>query len=180
MSLSLADILQHIIILAPWYLFLWIVPVAISNMISLSISVPKDIGKEFIVTGLFAPFFEEMVFRGLPYYLFNLYGLGIYGLTIGSIIWSLLHIVPYFDQGYSTKQIILKSFPYITVIPFYVMAWSLDPVTPIFYHMINNIMVVIAEARSRKKEPRITFFRTEGSSEERETSEKPRFFTLEE
>ena len=45
--------------------------------------------EQIVVTGLYYPLFEEMVFRGLPYLL----GFGVIGVGLGTAIWVLLHPV---------------------------------------------------------------------------------------
>jgi len=45
--------------------------------------------EQIVVTGLYYPLFEEMVFRGLPYLL----GFGVIGVGLGTAIWVLMHPV---------------------------------------------------------------------------------------
>jgi len=103
--------------------------------------------RSLVLTSLYYPFFEEVVFRGAPLYLF-----GFWGLVIGSIVWVVVHPswqLQYLSEYPTWKKVaftLTTSFYYACNALFYGSMWLEGAgVAAIIYHSAHNTWLTVAE-----------------------------------
>jgi len=130
--------------------------------------------ENFVVTGLLAPFLEEIAFRGVSYLL-----LGITGFVIGNAVWVLAH--PWWQLKYLPPETTTKIkiififnaiFYYSCAAIFFSYAWlSGYGLYAVIFHMLHNIGIfagsIVAEKRLGFERPEI--FRESKSRKESAT-----------
>ena len=102
--------------------------------------------EQIVVTGLYYPLFEEMVFRGLPYLL----GFGVIGVGLGTAIWVLLHPVWRLkmlpvnaDTGTKLKMFTIDIVDYSIAGAWLSWLWLNGwGVLAVAYHIFHNFLVV--------------------------------------
>lgn len=149
-------LLYQIIYYFPWYVGLVLVPMVIRVTIERAIGIRPEtfediclpiLGmsyetafKTITLTVLYYPLFEELIFRGLPYFFF-----GWMGVVIGSTVWVLMH--PAWQLQYLSKYPLSKKIIftltstgyYVSNAIFYSMLWINDAgLVAILYHIIHN------------------------------------------
>jgi len=151
-------LLSQLIYYFPWYVGLVLVPMIIRVVIEKAIGItpeafesrtfsilPLDMSYEsafrtIALTVLYYPLFEELVFRGLPYFFF-----GLPGVVIGSFVWVVMHPawqLQYLSSYPSKKKLLFtftSSMYYTCNAVFYGMMWVDGAgLTAILYHIIHN------------------------------------------
>jgi len=110
----------------------------------------EDAFRAFAVTALFAPLFEEVVFRGIPMML-----LGLPGIFVGSAVWVLMH--PAWQLQYLRGEPLWKrvgftltsAFYYALNAAFYAMLWINGAgLVAILYHMFHNGWLTLVDVTS--------------------------------
>jgi len=103
--------------------------------------------KEFVITSMYYPLLEEIMFRALP-----LLFCGEIGLIIGSFVWVLMHPawqLTYLREFPLSKKILFTAttaFYYACCAVFYGMMWLAGAgVAAILYHMIHNGWLTLAD-----------------------------------
>jgi len=102
--------------------------------------------EQIVVTGLYYPLFEEMVFRGLPYLL----GFGVIGVGLGTAIWVLMHptwrlkMLPVnADTGTKLKMFTIDIVDYSIAGAWLSWLWLNGwGVLAVAYHIFHNFLVV--------------------------------------
>jgi len=102
--------------------------------------------EQIVVTGLYYPLFEEMVFRGLPYLL----GFGVIGVGLGTAIWVLMHPVWRLkmlpvnaDTGTKLKMFTIDIVDYSIAGAWLSWLWLNGwGVLAVAYHIFHNFLVV--------------------------------------
>jgi hypothetical protein len=105
--------------------------------------------EEVVVTGLYYPLFEEMVFRGLPYLL----GFGFLGVSLGTAVWVLMHpvwrlkLLPVnADTSTKLKMFAIDIMDYSIAGAWLSWLWLHGwGVLAVSYHIMHNIVVVAPE-----------------------------------
>jgi len=174
----------------PWYVGLVLIPMVIRVVIEKSIGIrpetfesrvspllPVNISYEsafraVVITVLYYPLFEELLFRGLPYLFFSTIG-----VIIGSLIWVVMH--PAWQLQYLSalplqKKIIFtttSSGYYAANAAFYSMMWLNGAgLVAILYHVIHNgwltLVDIIKEIELPAPWKRYKFIRRQPISEE--------------
>lgn len=155
------DLLYQILYYFPYYIMLVIIPMFIRIVIERAIGInPKMFEskiymnityetafKSLVVSALYYPLFEELIFRGLPYYFF-----GYMGVIIGSSVWVVMH--PAWQLQYLSSLPFRKKFLftitsssyYIANAIFYSLIWVNNAgLTAIIYHMGHNAWLILAD-----------------------------------
>ena len=103
--------------------------------------------RNFVLTSLFYPFFEEIIFRAIP-----IAFLGFYGLIISNVVWILMHPAWQLQEltGLPLKKKIAftltSTFYYACNSTFYIIAWLAgDGLIAILYHIFHNSWLTIGE-----------------------------------
>lgn len=115
----------------------------------------EDALHSFTLTGLFYPFFEELLFRGIPLLL-----LGVPGAWLGTIIWAIMHPawqLRYLAEVPTWKKVAATATSLLYYLPcgyFYVQLWSAGAGgAAIFWHVALNTSVILSEqVRELKRE----------------------------
>lgn len=105
--------------------------------------------EEIVVTGLYYPLFEELVFRGLPYLL----GMGVIGVGLGTAVWVLLHPVWRLKMlpvnattGEKLKMFGIDVLDYSVAGAWLSWLWLNGwGVLAIIYHIFHNVVIVLPE-----------------------------------
>ena len=105
--------------------------------------------EQIVVTGLYYPLFEEMVFRGLPYLL----GFGVIGVGLGTAIWILMHPVWRLkmlpvnaDTGTKLKMFAIDIVDYSIAGAWLSWLWFNGwGVLAVAYHIFHNTVVISPE-----------------------------------
>jgi len=160
-----AAVLYQVAYYFPYYVMLVLVPMVIRLVIERAIGIrpevfetrispllPVNLSYEaafqtFVYAVLYFPFFEELVFRGVPYLLF-----GPIGAIIGSAIWVVMHPAWQLQylRGFPLRKKILftatTTFYYATNAVFYTMMWLGGAgVAAIIYHVAHNGWLTLAD-----------------------------------
>jgi len=129
--------------------------------------------RNFVLSSMFFPLFEEVVFRGLPMMLF-----GFPGLIIGSLTWVAMHPswqLQYVSSLSLSKKILFtftSSMYYACQAVLYGWMWiNGDGIIAILYHMFHNAWITLVEILSdslKGREIRIRLPRIGKEKEEEE------------
>jgi len=142
----------------PWYVGLVLVPMVIRVVIEKAIGItPETFGSKIssilpldmsyesayrtvVLTVLYYPLFEELIFRGLPYFFF-----GFPGVVIGSFVWVVMHPAwqLQYISSFPLRKKLLFTFTsglyYVCNAVFYSMMWvNGDGLVAIIYHIFHN------------------------------------------
>jgi len=170
----LLEILSQLASYFPYYVILVLVPMLIRLGLERLVGINPDIFqtkvgmpdllptlayetafKEFVITALYYPLLEELMFRALP-----LLFCGDIGLIVGSVVWVLMH--PAWQLTYLrgfplSKKIFFTAttaFYYASCAVFYGMIWlSGAGVVAILYHMIHNGWLTLADIIKKVEVP---------------------------
>jgi membrane protease YdiL (CAAX protease family) len=140
--------------------------------------------RNFVLTSLFYPFFEEIIFRAIP-----IAFLGFYGLIISNAVWVLMHPAWQLQElsGLSLKKkiafTITSTFYYACNSAFYVMVWLAgDGLIAILYHIFHNSWLTLGEFLKKiefsipmplkKYSKKYGFIREKGEEELKESEEE--------
>jgi len=156
------ELLVQLAIYFPWYVFLVLLPMGLRIIIERAFGIrhevfnlpPPSAGlayesafRSLVLTALYYPFFEEIVFRGAPLYIF-----GYWGLVAGSIVWTLMH--PSWQLQYLAEYPLSKKFLYTLTSTFYYacnaifygMMWLAGAgVGAIIYHVGHNLWLTLMD-----------------------------------
>lgn len=116
----------------PYYVMLVLLPLVLRATIERFMGIRPELAcvatyesafKDFVLTVLYFPLFEELLFRGLPYFIF-----GFYGIILGSFVWTVMHP--------AWQLFLIQSFPLRKKIAFTATSFSYYLCNAIFYSMI--------------------------------------------
>jgi len=160
------DFLFKILYYLPYYVILVLIPMLIRIAIEKALGIrvaeyekaldnPPFISyityeyafRNFVLTSLFYPFFEEIIFRAIP-----IAFLGFYGLIISNVVWILMHPAWQLQElaSLSLKKKIAftltSTFYYACNSTFYIIAWlSGDGLIAILYHIFHNSWLTLGD-----------------------------------
>ena len=157
------DLLSALIQYFPYYVALVLIPAIVRTAIEKAIGIPlerfetsvlplaslsyEEAFRTFVLTALYFPLFEELIFRGIPYALF-----GTMGVVVGSIVWVAMH--PAWQLQYLSgvplwKRIVFTvttTAYYACNAVFYSMMWlSGAGLAAIIYHMAHNAWLTLVD-----------------------------------
>jgi len=197
------NILEGLIYYFPYYVVLVLVPAVVRGIIEgalklqyrefsldnifdprFSSSVDSTtVYRSLVISGMYFPLFEEILFRLIP-----LYFLGFPGLLIGNAVWILMHPtwqLQILDEEGWRKFVgfLMSVFFYSVCSIFYCIAWlNGDGIIAILYHMLHNSFIIIASAIREgmpeiklpfsKREEEGKFVKLKKAGEEREEKEE--------
>jgi len=147
------QILSQLAYYFPYYVGLVLAPMLIRVVVEYALGIRPEMFEEkmfglsyesafrsVVLTVLYFPLFEELVFRGIPFMLF-----GLLGLIVGSIVWVAMH--PAWQLQYLSSLPLWKrvaftissTFYYSLNTIFYCTLWMNGAgLVAILYHMIHN------------------------------------------
>jgi len=155
------DVLYQLAYYFPWYVALVLIPMFIRIIIERAVGIrPEEFEgradlavayetafRAFVLTVLYYPFFEELLFRGLPYFFF-----GTPGVALGSFVWVVMHPawqLQYLSSEPTRKKLVFtvtSTSYYVTNAIFYSMMWVDGAgLTAILYHVIHNGWLTLAD-----------------------------------
>jgi len=185
----------------PYYVGLVLVPMVIRVLIERSIGirpemfesriVPLPINMSYetafrtiVLTVLYYPLFEELVFRGLPFLLF-----GTIGLAVGSTVWVVMH--PSWQLQYISELPLRKKLMftatssgyYIANAVFYGMMWVNGAgLAAILYHIFHNGWLTLGDIIKEVELPtpwkKYRYIRKRPAVAEESKAPSPRLFRL--
>jgi len=159
--MAVEDLVTQLVTFFPWYVFLVLLPLGLRMVVERAFGIRHEVFKlpppsgmayetvfrGIVLEALYYPFFEELVFRGAPLYLF-----GYWGLVIGSAIWVLMHPawqLLYLADHPTWKKVlytITSTFYYACNAVFYGMMWLAGAgVAAIIYHAGHNLWLTLME-----------------------------------
>lgn len=153
--MELAEFLVKLAYYFPYYVALVLVPMVVRSVLERCIGVRPEyfermwhvsyeqVFQSSVLTALYFPLFEELVFRAIPLYLF-----GFPGLVIGSAVWVLMHPawqLQYISELPLSRKILFTlttSANYTANAIFYGIIWlNGDGLVAIVYHMLHNTWI---------------------------------------
>jgi len=179
-----ATILYQMLYYFPWYVALVLIPMMVHVIIVRALGITPDMFqslnsvRSYLLSVLYFPLFEEMIFRGLPYLFF-----GTLGVVVGSTVWVLLHPAWQIQfiygrlprskvVGFIASAIMYYGFNSV----FYSMMWlSGAGFVAILYHMIHNGWLTTGEVIVKYMKRKIEFEAPWRRKEPKFIS--PRYFT---
>lgn len=137
----------------PWYVGFVLVPMVIRLAIERVMGVRSEVFystihsvslesafMEVVLAVFYYPFFEELIFRGLPYLFF-----GFLGVVVGSLIWVVMHpawqlrYLSSFPLKKKVGFLLTSSWYYSMNAVFYTIMWlNSAGLAAILYHMLHN------------------------------------------
>ncbi|MEM1554591.1 MAG: CPBP family intramembrane glutamic endopeptidase [Thermoproteota archaeon] len=138
----------------PHYIFLVVIPSIIIGLLEKRLRLIEDsidhasAYSRFVISSLYFPIFEEILFRGLMFYFF-----GVPGLILGSITWILLHpawqlkLYNIADSGMKKLSFFLLRVMYysLSAIFFGIIWLDGNGVVAVIYHIFHNSLATITE-----------------------------------
>jgi len=176
----------------PWYVFLVLLPMGVRIIVERSFGIrhevfrlPPPTGLAYetafrglVLVSLYYPFYEEIVFRGMP-----LYNFGYWGLVAGSVVWTLMHPawqLQYLAEYPTWKKLLFTAtctFYYACNAVFYGMMWLTGAgIGAILYHVMHNLWLTLIDMFQEVEVP--TPWKKPKFVKEGESPEEPRLLTM--
>ncbi|HID41660.1 MAG TPA: CPBP family intramembrane metalloprotease, partial [Pyrodictium sp.] len=158
--MELTELLLKLVYYFPYYVALVLVPMIVRVILEYYIGVRPEhfertwdlhtsyeqVFQTFVLTVLYFPLFEELVFSAIPLYLF-----GLTGLVIGSAVWVLMH--PAWQLQHVSDLSLPRKLAFTATCTlyysinsvFYAIIWlNGDGIIAIIYHMLHNAWLYLA------------------------------------
>jgi membrane protease YdiL (CAAX protease family) len=148
------EILLAMLYYLPYYIILVLIPALIMGIVlrklgisTESIEDPTQLYNSVVITGLYFPLFEELVFRGATLLIF-----GFQGLVIGNIIWVMLHPTHQLreietEEWKKTIFFLSSLLFYSLSAVFYSIIWlDGNGIVAILYHCAHNTFFTLADS----------------------------------
>lgn len=191
---TVTSLLYQLAYYFPYYVILVLVPMVIRVLAERAMGIrpetfesrvgsilPLDMAYEtafrtIVLSALYYPLFEELIFRGLPYFFF-----GSIGVVVGSTVWVLMH--PAWQLQYLSAYPLRKrlaftatsTFYYACNAVFYSMMWVNDAgLAALIYHAGHNLWLTLADIiKESLPIPKFRFSRKEKEAEKTPITVKP-------